>query len=72
MLMNFEQTQGRTSPKQYAPSTFQRWGHNEQKMTNNTNLDRVNIIAHTKFGHILLISSKDVERKRNSDISKGP
>ena len=42
-----------------------------KKMTDNTNLDLVNIIAHTKFGHILLISSKDVEPKRNSDISKG-
>ena len=28
-------------------------------MPYNSNLDLVNIIAHTKFGHILLISSKD-------------
>ena len=35
---------------------------------NNPNLDRVNL----KFGEILSICSKGIERKQNSDINKGP
>ena len=37
----------------------------------NPYLDLVNINAYTKFGQILLISSQDIEWKRNSDISQG-
>ena len=52
-------------------------GHNSvkilQKMTgNNPKLDLVNVDVHTKFGQILSIRSKDIERKRNSDINQGP
>ena len=34
------------------------------------NLDIVNINAYTDFVQILSISSKDIERKRNSDVSQ--
>ena len=34
--------------------------------------DLVNIDAHTKFGLIMSIRSQDIERKRNSDLNKGP
>ena len=44
-----------------------------QKLTgNNPKLDLVSVDVHTKFGHILLICSKDIERKRNSDVNQGP
>ena len=44
-----------------------------QKMTdNNPKLDLVNDDVHTKFGQILSIRSKDIERKRNSDVNQGP
>ena len=44
-----------------------------RKMTgNNPKLDLVNDDVHTKFGRILSIRSKDIERKRNSDINQGP
>ena len=51
-------------------------GHNSdtnlQKPTgNNLNLDLVNINAYTKFGQILSILSKDIERKRKPDINEG-
>ena len=51
-------------------------GHNSvkilRKMTgNNPKLDHVNVDVHTKFGQILLISSQDIERKRNSDVNQG-
>ena len=39
---------------------------------NNPNLYLVNTNALTKFGQILSISSQDIERKRNSEISQGP
>ena len=39
---------------------------------NNTHLDLVNIIAYTKCGKILSISSKDIELNHNSDINQGP
>ena len=46
---------------------------NLQKMTlYNPNLDLIKVNVHTKFGLILSIGSQDVERKRNSDINKGP
>ena len=45
---------------------------NLQKMTlYNPNLDLVNANVYTNFGYILSIGSKDIERKRNSDINKG-
>ena len=34
--------------------------------------DLVNINAFIKFGQILSICSKDIERKQNSDINQGP
>ena len=44
-----------------------------QKLTgNNPKLDLVNVDVHTKFGQILSIGSKDIERKRNSDVNQGP
>ena len=44
-----------------------------QKMTgNNAKLDHVNVDVHIKFGQILSICSRDIERKRNSDINQGP
>ena len=52
-------------------------GHNSfkilRKMTgNNPKLDHVNVDVHIKFGQILSICSRDIERKRNSDVSQGP
>ena len=44
-----------------------------RKMTgNNPMLDLVNVDVHTKFGQILSIRSRDIERKQNSDINQGP
>ena len=44
-----------------------------RKMTgNNPNLDHVNVDVHTKFGQILSICSRDIERKQNSDVNQGP
>ena len=43
-----------------------------RKMTgNNPKLDLVNDDVHTKFRWILSIRSRDIERKRNSDINIG-
>ena len=39
---------------------------------NNHNLDLVNINAYRKFGEILSIWSKVIEKKQNSDINQGP
>ena len=52
-------------------------GHNSVKilrkmMGNNPKLDVVNVDVHTKFGQILSICSRDIERKRNSDVNQGP
>ena len=41
-------------------------------MGNNPKVDLVNADVHTKFGQILLICSKDIEPKRNSDVNQGP
>ena len=41
-------------------------------MGNDTKLDLVNVDVHTKFGQILSIPSRDIERKQNSDINQGP
>ena len=38
---------------------------------NNPNPDLVNINAHTKFGEVLSICSKDIERKRSLAYIKG-
>ena len=44
-----------------------------QKMTgNNPKLDLVNVVVHTKFGHILSNRPQDIERKQNSDVYQGP
>ena len=52
-------------------------GHNSvkilRKMTsNNPKVDVVNVDLHIKFGQILSICSRDIERKRNSDVNQGP
>ena len=39
---------------------------------NTPKLDLVNVDVHTKFGQILSIGSRDIERKRNSDNKRGP
>ena len=45
---------------------------NLQKMTgNNPKLDHANVDVHTKFGQILSIRSRDIERKRNSEVNQG-
>ena len=44
-----------------------------RKMTgNNAKLDHVNVDVHIKFGQILSICSRDIERKQNSGIKQGP
>ena len=44
-----------------------------RKMTgNNPKLDHVNVDVHTKFGQILSICSRDIERKQNSDFNQEP
>ena len=44
-----------------------------RKMTgNNLKLDLNNVDVHINFGQILSIRSRDIERKRNSDINQGP
>ena len=35
-------------------------------------VDHVNVDVHTKFGQILSICSRDIERKPNSDVNQGP
>ena len=43
-----------------------------QEMTgNNPKLDFVDVDVHTKFGQILSICSRNIERKRNSDVNQG-
>ena len=43
-----------------------------QEMTgNNPKLDFVDVDVHTKFGQILSIFSRNIERKRNSDVNQG-
>ena len=45
----------------------------KKTMTGNYHkLDLVNIDAHTKFGLVMSIRSQDIERKRKSDLNKGP
>ena len=44
-----------------------------RKMTgNNPKLDLVNDDVHTKFGRILSIHSRDIERKQSSEVNQGP
>ena len=48
-------------------------GHNCVKMTgNNPKIDLNNVDEHINFGQILSICSRDIERKRNSDVNQGP
>ena len=52
-------------------------GHNSFKilrkiMGNNPKLDHVNVDVHTKFGQILSIRSRAIERKQNSDVNQEP
>ena len=37
----------------------------------NPNLNHVNVDVHTKFGQILSIRSRDIERKQNSNVDQG-
>ena len=41
-------------------------------MCNNPDIDLVNMIAYIKFGEILSICSKDIERKQNFCVNQGP
>ena len=41
-------------------------------MYNNPNLDHAKMNADIKFGEILTIGSKDIERKRNFGANQGP
>ena len=41
-------------------------------MSNNPNLDHVNINTYTKFDKILSIYFQDIEWKQKSDINQGP
>ena len=41
-------------------------------MGNNAKLDHDNVDVHINFSQILSICSRDIERKRNSDINQGP
>ena len=45
--------------------------NNKKKTGNNPNPDLVNINAHTKFGEVLSICFKDIERKGNLTYIKG-
>ena len=52
-------------------------GHNSvkilRKMTgNNPKLDLNNVDVHINFAQILSICSRDIERKRNSEVNQGP
>ena len=52
-------------------------GHNSvkilPKMTgDNPKLDLNNVDVHINFGQILSVCSRDIERKRNSDVNQGP
>ena len=52
-------------------------GHNcvktLRKMTgNNPKIGLNNVDEHINFGQILSICSRDIERKRNSDVNQGP
>ena len=38
----------------------------------NPKLDHVDVDVHIKFGRILSICSRDIERKQNSDVNQGP
>ena len=41
-------------------------------MGDNPKLDLVNVDVHLNCGQILSIRSKDIERKKNSDVNQGP
>ena len=44
----------------------------EKFRCNNPKLDLVNMDAYIKFGKILSMCSRDIERKRNFGINQGP
>ena len=52
--------------------TFSKRGYKKTMTGNYHKLDLFNIDAHTKFGLIMSIRSQDIERKRKSDLHKGP
>ena len=39
---------------------------------NNPKLNHVNVDVHSKFGQILSICSRDIERKQNFEVNQGP
>ena len=39
---------------------------------NNPDVDTINVNVYTKFGKILSIGSKGIERKQNFEINQGP
>ena len=43
----------------------------QKKTGNNPKLDFVDVDVHTKFGQIVSICSRDIERKQNSDVNQG-
>ena len=43
----------------------------QKMMGDNPKLDHANVDVHTKFGQILSIRSRDIERKQNSDVDHG-
>ena len=56
----------------YSPAS-ELFARERQTMTgNNLKLDHVNVDVHIKFGQILSICSRDIERKRNSGVNQGP
>ena len=40
-------------------------------MGDNPKLDLVNVDVYTKFGQIVSVCSRDIERKQNSDVNQG-
>ena len=56
----------------YSPASQLFWRVKKTMKGNYHKLDLINIDAHTKFGLIMSICSQDIERKRNSDLNKGP
>ena len=54
------------------PLLRQNFQKKKKKMAgNNPKLDLVNVDVHTNFGQLLSIHSRDIERKRNSEVNQG-
>ena len=49
-----------------------RFMHSTTEPPLSLNVDLVNMNAYIKFGEILIIFSKDMERKRNLGVNQGP